>query len=69
MARTQIKTTINGAEEIKKTYERREGRFLGIFKTTWWEEVASEHIGNDIHIETDREIRQIYLNGKPLTTN
>jgi hypothetical protein len=66
MATTLGPTQVNGAEEISKTFEKREGRFLLFFKTTWWEEVKREHIGNDIYIETTREIRQVYLNGKPL---
>lgn len=66
MAITQSKNVVVGQEERKGTYEKREGRFLLFFKTTWWELVSSEHIGNDIHVETDREIRQVFINGKPL---
>ena len=65
MTTTQGITTVEGREEVQKTYEKRE-RFLLFFKITWWEEVKQEHIGNDIIIETPKEIRQVYLNGKPL---
>jgi hypothetical protein len=66
MAKTINKTIVEGTEEVKKTLEKREGRFFLFFKTVWWEEVAIDHIGSDIYIKTDREIRQVYLNGKPL---
>lgn len=57
---TQVKT----AEENEATYEKRKGKFLLFFDTEWWEKVSQRHIGNDIHIKTDREIRDVYLNGK-----
>ncbi len=65
MAAVQSKTIVGGSEQVEETKVRKEGRFL-FFKTIWWEVVSSKHIGNDIHIESDREIRQVYLNGKPL---
>ena len=63
---TSKPTTVVGAEEIERAYKKREGRFLLFFKTTWWEVVSQKHIGNDIHIETDKEIRNVYLNGKKI---
>jgi len=39
------------------------------FHTTWWETLSSTCLGKDIHIETEDEIRNIYLNGKLLTNN
>jgi len=58
-------TDVHGTEEREGTYEKRTGRFLLIFPTEWWEQVSERHIGNDIYIITNREIRTIYLNGKP----
>lgn len=66
MATSQSKTVVRGVEEVEKTFVQRRGRFLLFFETTWWEEVKTEHVGNDIQIKTDREIRQVYLNGEPL---
>lgn len=68
MTTTQGKTIVEGVEEMEGTYIKKTGRFLLFFKTEWWEKVSERSIGNDIHIKTDREIRQVYLNGKPLTT-
>lgn len=57
------KTIVQGIEEVKDTMVKRVGRFL-CFKTEAWEVAKTDHIGNDLHIKTDREIRDIYLNGK-----
>lgn len=65
MVQYKAQAIVQGSEEVKKTFIKREGRFL-FFKTEWWEEVKTEHIGNDIHIITTREIRQVYLNKVPL---
>lgn len=63
----QLETTLlEGWEEREATYVKKTGRFLVFFKTEWFEKVSDRHIGNDIQILTDREIRQVYLNGKPL---
>lgn len=66
MLKTQSQTVVVGREEREDSLIKRVGKFL-FFKTEWWETVSTNHIGNDIHIKTDREIRQIYLNGIPLT--
>lgn len=66
MTTTQSETRILGQEEIEKTFVKRKGRFLLIFPITWWEEVKTEHTGNDIYIETNHLIRKIYLNGKEI---
>lgn len=60
------KTDVIGANEVEETYEKRTGRFLFLFTTEWWEKVSQKHIGNDIYIKTSKEIRQVYLNDKPL---
>ena len=59
---TQIKTEVSGAEEIKKTEIQRVKKFLVFFKIKWWETVNQEHIGNDIYIETSKEIRNVFVN-------
>lgn len=64
MAKTGI-TIVQAQEEVEDTLVSRVGRFLG-FETEWWETVSTKHVGNDIHIGTTREIREVYLNGKPL---
>lgn len=63
MTRTINETRVNGVEEKMGTYEKKEGRFLLFFKTTWWEKVSEISLGNDIYIETERPIRNVYLNG------
>lgn len=65
MATTKEQTHVFGLEEVEETKLKRVNRFF-IFKTEWWETVLTKHIGNDIYIETSREVRQVYLNGKPL---
>lgn len=58
-------TAVHLCEEVKDTLIKKQSRFL-FFKITWWETVSTEHIGNDIHIATNRPIRAIYLNGKEI---
>lgn len=58
-------TTVSGAEEVENTQVRRVRSFL-FFKTEWWETILTRHIGSDIYIESDRPIRNVYLNGKLL---
>lgn len=57
-------TYVSGQEEIETTQIKRTKRFLLFFKTEWWETVNAKHIGNDIYINTDRPIRNVYINGK-----
>lgn len=66
MATVQNQTKVIGEEEKVEKYIEREERFWLLFKTKWREIISTDSIGNDIYIETDREIRQVYLNGKPL---
>lgn len=65
MTKNPSGTHVNGQEEHEDTFIKKHGRFL-IFPTTWFERVNTEHLGNDIFINTDREIRNIYLNGEKL---
>jgi len=60
------KPIITGHAEYEDTMIKKVGRWL-IFKTESWVTVSTQHIGNDITIETDRPIRNVYLNGKLLT--
>lgn len=66
MPHNPSKTILVAHEELEDTQVRKTGRFL-FFKTTWWETILTRHLGNDIHIETDRPIRHVFLNGKELT--
>lgn len=66
MRTTQGNTIVQGAESMIGTYEKRERPFLIFFKTTWWEKVSERSLGNDIYITTNREIRNVYLNGELL---
>ena len=59
------KTSVTGSTETEETYMKRVSSWW-IFKTEWWEKVSEKHVGNDIFIVTDREIRDVYLNGKLL---
>jgi hypothetical protein len=63
MAQTSNKSIVRGTEEILNTYTKEEKRFL-LFPVKYWQLINTEHIGNDIHIETDKNIRNVYLNGK-----
>ena len=63
MSATYAKTVVVGSERKEGTEVKRERRFLGFFKTTWWETVSTRTLGNDIHIETNKPIENIYLNG------
>ena len=70
MTTTQAKTIVKGLEEVKKTEVKKRKRvFFGLFSVEHWEVVSTEHIGNDIHIKTNREIRGVYLNGNKLKQN
>lgn len=64
MATIQGKTIVQGVENRIGTYEKRERSFLMFFKTTWWEKVNERSLGNDIYIETNRPIKNVYLNGE-----
>jgi len=68
MSITQGITTVEGIEEKEGTYVKKTGRFMLFFKTEWWEKVSERHIGNTIHIITNRKIRQVYLNEEPILT-
>lgn len=47
-----------GSEEIKETFRRREWGPI-----SWHERLSRETIGVDLIIQTDRTIRNVYLNG------
>lgn len=62
---TQSKSIVNGLEEKQTTEVLRKSIWL-IFPVNWWEKVSEKHIGNDIHIITEKPIRNIYFNGKKI---
>jgi hypothetical protein len=68
MITNQQRTQVEGIEEQEVSLVKKEGRFL-IFKTQWWEQVSTKHIGNDIYINTDNPIRKIILNGREINPN
>ena len=65
---TQSKNNINGLEEVEETLVKKKTRFL-FWQVTSWEVVSRESIGNDVFIETDKPVRNIYLNRKLLQAN
>ena len=65
MSTNQSKTVVQGIEEVNETFKKRVGKFL-IFPIAWWEKVNTEHIANDIVIETPRPIRKILINGREI---
>lgn len=65
MAETE-NTRVKGVEEEEVTEVQRKRRRLIFFKVKVWEEVSAKHLGNDIHISTSKEIREVYLNGKSI---
>jgi hypothetical protein len=68
MAQTSNKTYVVGRGEVLNTLIKKEVGWW-IFKVSYYETALTEHIGNDLHITADREIREVYLNGKPLLNN
>jgi hypothetical protein len=68
MAQTVNETKVVGRENMLNTYQKKEKSWF-IFKVPYYELVNTEHLGTDIHIESDKEIREVYLNGKPLLNN
>jgi len=63
MPKTINPSYVSLREELKDTYIKKTGRFL-FWKTEWWEKINTEHIANDIVINSDRPIRSIIVNGK-----
>jgi hypothetical protein len=61
-------TNVVIAEEREHDQVKRKGRFLLFFPTEWWETISERHIGNDLHIQTQNEIRRIFFNGKQVFT-
>lgn len=60
-------TTIVKGEEVREaTQEKRTRKIFGLFNLEWWETLHTEHLGNDIHIQTNNPIRNVYLNGEKI---
>lgn len=66
MAITQTNTIVKGIEEKEATYVEKQKIWL-FFPVTYWEKVSETSFGNDIFIETTREIKNVYINGKLLS--
>lgn len=64
---TKPKSIVRGISEVKEVFKERRGWFI-IFPITWWEKVSTQYFGNDIFIDTKNEIRNVYINGKLITT-
>ncbi|HRF69817.1 MAG TPA: hypothetical protein PKV66_00135 [Candidatus Pelethenecus sp.] len=67
MAITQTKPIIVGKTEVENVYKKETGYFL-FFPFTKWVKVSAQALGNDIFIQTEEPVRQIYFNGKELLT-
>lgn len=65
MSTTQNKPIIEGRTETESVYKKETGYFL-IFPITKWVKVSETSLGNDIFIQTEQPVRQVYLNGKEL---
>jgi len=61
---TNRSSIIEGIEWNEVTEKLRTRKVLGFFTVNSWVTVSERSVGNDIHIETDREIRHVYLNGE-----
>lgn len=61
-------TTIHadGMSEVEETQIKRTRRILFVFPVSYWFTVGSNHIGDDVYIKTNKQIRNVYLNGKLL---
>ena len=64
MAKHYAETVVVGSERMESTQKLREVRFLWFFEVTKWEVLSTTKIGTDLHITTDRDIDNIYLNGE-----
>lgn len=62
---TESRTTVEGVQEQDIEQVRRVKGWR-CFNVSWWETMSTTTIGNDIHINTDHPVRDIYLNGKKI---
>lgn len=69
MAEPINKVIVQGKENTLETYVEKKRRSWLFFTVTHEEVIKTESLGNEIHIKSDREISQIYFNGKPLLNN
>lgn len=49
--------------EVEVEEVKRKGKRFFFFNTEWWETVSTKTVGNDIHVKTDSEVRDVYVNG------
>ena len=61
-------TTIHadGISEAEETQIKRTRRILFVFPVSYWTTISRNHIGDDVYIKTNKQIRNVYLNGKLL---
>jgi hypothetical protein len=65
MATAQSKVVARGLTEMNERWVEKKGYFM-FFPVSKWVKVSEKHVGDDIYIETDKEIRNVYLNGELL---
>ena len=63
---TTKQTDVGLYKEIKETQVKRTKKAFIFFNVEWWETVSTNELGNDIHIETENKIRNVYLNGSKI---
>lgn len=63
MTNAVLYSQVHQEGEYRVTFIEHRALF-GLIK--WYEKVCEDHVGNDIFIETERQIRNVYLNGKKL---
>lgn len=66
MAKAIFRQQIVEIQSHERTYYDKHTALFGL--VSWWRKVRTDKIGDDLHIFTDVELKDIYLNGKSLLT-
>ncbi len=69
MTNNYAETVVVGSERMESEQQLRTVRFLRFFKVKKWEAMLTTTIGIDLHIQTEKEIDRIILNGKEVHYN
>ncbi len=62
MSHTLNKTKVFEADEIEVKEVKRSRRVLHFFKVDWWQVTDAYSAATDIHVETGKKIRSVFVN-------
>ena len=65
MATTQQEIIVHGTEEVEETLKKKVRKILCFDLVSWVTENV-QTIGRDVHIKTEHDLREIYINGEPI---